>query len=57
MIYREFEIEEYWLAYANVQVSHRDYDGPGDPRCWFAESYDEAKQQVDEWWEDHDGAG
>jgi hypothetical protein len=29
-----------------------DYDGPGDPRCGLAGSEEEARERVDELWEE-----
>lgn len=32
----------------DYQAVHKDYDGPGDPRCFTGESPEDIKQQIEE---------
>jgi hypothetical protein len=54
MIYREFEITAHWFE--GFVYVHEAYDGApdaNDSRCGGAKTIDEAKEKIDEYYENH----
>lgn len=45
--YRNFLIDH---AYVGYQAVHKDYDGPEDNRIFHANTIDEVREEVDEYW-------
>lgn len=49
MTYREFNIEHNGWAFI---YSHKEYDGPEDKRCGSAKTIEEAKEYINEYYEE-----
>lgn len=59
ILYRDFEISAGTTGNPDIPWSwvHKDYDGPPDKRCGAEKTLDEAKHQVDLWWEERNDDG
>ena len=54
-MYRDFEV---YQDYPNLwYATHKDYDGPEDPRSFLVKTRQEAIEAVDDYWAEEAGEG